>query len=51
MLTGDYHLGETLSGWAPAAVVPGTPVPAPTPIFRKLDDSVVEEELARLREG
>jgi methionyl-tRNA synthetase len=31
--------------------VPGTPVPPPAPIFRKLDDSVVAEELARLENG
>jgi methionyl-tRNA synthetase len=28
--------------------VPGTPVAKPTPIFTKLDPSVVDEELARL---
>jgi methionyl-tRNA synthetase len=30
--------------------VPGTPVPAPVPVFTKLDDSVVAEEIARLEE-
>jgi methionyl-tRNA synthetase len=30
-------------------VVPGTPIAAPTPVFTKLDDSVVETEIARMR--
>ena len=30
---------------------PGTPLSPPTPVFRKLDESIVEEELARLEEG
>jgi methionyl-tRNA synthetase len=50
ILAGDYHLGETLPAWRPSPIVPGTPVPPPTPIFRKLDDSIVAEELARLEE-
>jgi methionyl-tRNA synthetase len=29
-------------------VVPGTKVEKPTPVFTKLDPSVVDEELARL---
>jgi methionyl-tRNA synthetase len=48
VITGNYTLGETVAAWESAPIVPGTPVPAPSPIFRKLDDSVVEEELARL---
>ncbi|RJK97852.1 methionine--tRNA ligase [Vallicoccus soli] len=36
------------SGWGPVPLVPGTPVAPPTPVFRKLDASVVDEELARL---
>jgi len=47
VLRGDYRLGETVPAWRPVPVVPGTPVPAPSPIFRKLDDSVVEEERPR----
>jgi methionyl-tRNA synthetase len=48
ILTGDYTLGETVAPWRSAPIVPGTPIPPPSPIFRKLDDSVVTEELARL---
>jgi methionyl-tRNA synthetase len=51
ILTGDYRRGETLRAWGPTPVVPGTPVPPPAPVFRKLDDSVVDEELARLENG
>jgi methionyl-tRNA synthetase len=36
--------------WGTRPIEPGTPVAPPTPAFRKLDDSVVEEELARLEE-
>jgi methionyl-tRNA synthetase len=46
-ITGDY--GDP-PGWGSAPVVPGTPVGAPTPIFTKLDESIVAEELERLRE-
>jgi len=49
VLMGDYRLGETMAAWASSPIVPGTVIPAPSPIFRKLDDSVVEEELARLK--
>ena len=45
VITGDY------SQQAPMGRVlfrPGTPIKPPTPVFVKLDDSVVDEELARL---
>jgi len=45
VITGDYATGER---WGPSKVVPGTPIDPPSLIFRKLDTSVVEEELARL---
>ena len=48
VLMGDYRRGETLSAWGRTPIVPGTAVPAPSPIFRKLDDSLVAEEIARL---
>ncbi len=47
VLTGDYTAMQ--GTWHRIPVQPGTPVAVPTPIFTKLDDSVVESELARLR--
>ena len=35
-------------GWARQEITPGSPLKQPTPLFRKLDESVVEEEYARL---
>ena len=34
--------------WDRAALKPGSPIPRPKPLFRKLDDSLIEEEAARL---
>ncbi|GAA2549374.1 methionine--tRNA ligase [Winogradskya consettensis] len=45
VLTGDYTVGAK---WESVPLVAGTPLAAPTPIFRKLDVSVIEEELERL---
>ncbi|MDM7855552.1 methionine--tRNA ligase [Cellulomonas alba] len=44
VITGDY---SAVPAWTPVPVKPGTPVAKPTPVFTKLDDSIVEEELAR----
>ncbi len=45
VITGDY---SATPRWERKPIVPGTPVAKPTPVFTKLDPSVVEEELARL---
>jgi methionyl-tRNA synthetase len=45
VLTGDYAAGAR---WGPRELVPGTPLQPPTPVFTKLDPSIVDEELARL---
>ncbi|MFA7249219.1 MAG: class I tRNA ligase family protein, partial [Dehalococcoidia bacterium] len=43
------HAGDVEAcGWQRTPVLAGTPLPAPAPLFRKLDDSVVAEEEARL---
>ena len=34
-------------GWKLAEIRPGSPIEAPVPLFKKLDESVVEEEAAR----
>ena len=40
---------DTLAdGWARRDIVPGAPIEKPTPLFRKLDDSIIEEENNRL---
>jgi methionyl-tRNA synthetase len=45
VLTGDY---SGFPAWESVPIAPGTVVGPPTPIFTKLDPSVVDEELARL---
>ncbi len=49
VITGDYRLGHTLPAWRRAPLTPGAPVAKPAPVFTKLDDAIVEEELDRLR--
>jgi methionyl-tRNA synthetase len=48
IITGDY---SAVTPWQRRPLVPGTPVGKPTPVFTKLDPSVVDEELARLAAG
>jgi methionyl-tRNA synthetase len=50
VLMGDYRRGETVAAWESVPLVPGTTVGPAVPVFRKLDDSVVAEELGRLEE-
>jgi len=47
VITGDY---SGTAPWRSEPIVPGTPLSAPTPLFPKLDESVIDEELARLAE-
>jgi methionyl-tRNA synthetase len=47
VLTGDYAVD---AHWGRAAITPGAPVGAPTPLFAKLDPSIVDEELARMEQ-
>src|SRR5687767_11538229 len=47
VITGRYDEGQ--AGWESTPLPPsGTPLAPPTPIFTKLDPSIVDEELARL---
>ena len=48
VLTGDY---STDARWEPRPLVAGIPVEPPTPLFAKLDQSVVDDELARMEQG
>ncbi|MEP7160227.1 MAG: methionine--tRNA ligase [Dermatophilaceae bacterium] len=48
VIMGDYTTGPI---WGPRPLAVGTPIAKPTPVFTKLDPSVVEEEMERLRVG
>ncbi len=48
VLTGDY---ATAGRWEPGALPAGQLLLAPAPLFKKLDNSVAAEELARLNEN
>jgi methionyl-tRNA synthetase len=50
IITGPYEEGQAVWASTPLAA-PGTPLASPKPVFTKLDDSVVEEELRRLEGG
>ena len=43
MLTGDY--ASWIGAWEPSELAPGQKLREPKPLFRKLDASVVEDEL------
>ncbi len=47
IITGDYT--GVRDTWSRRDLVAGTAIPAPVPVFTKLDDSIVEDELARMR--
>jgi len=46
VLTGDYS--TAVGRWESTPIAVGQPIAPPTPIFAKLDPSVIDEELARL---
>jgi methionyl-tRNA synthetase len=48
VLTGQYAV--TAGRWAPSPLPPGQKLREPKPLFKKLDDSIVEEELRRMEE-
>ncbi|WP_166850334.1 methionine--tRNA ligase [Isoptericola sp. BMS4] len=54
VITGDYqadqHGEHGFPTWTSRPVAAGTPIDKPTPVFTKLDDSIVDSELERLRE-
>jgi len=49
ILTGDYT--GWVGTWEPSNLQPGQPLREPKPLFRKLDESIVDEELARMRDA
>ncbi|OKL50360.1 methionine--tRNA ligase [Boudabousia marimammalium] len=44
IITGDY---TNVTPWQPREIVVGTPVAKPKPIFQKLDEAIIAEELER----
>jgi methionyl-tRNA synthetase len=46
ILTGDYT--SWVGAWEPSALPPGQALREPRPLFKKLDESIVDEELARM---
>jgi methionyl-tRNA synthetase len=46
ILTGDYS--KWTGRWEPSALPPGQKLAPPQPLFRKLEDSVVADELVRM---
>ena len=49
VLTGNYV--DRVGSWAPPSLPAGQALQQPKPLFKKLDDSIVKEELARLEAG
>ena len=49
VLTGDY--ASWVGRWRPGELPPGQPLQQPAPLFKKLDEKIVEEELARLEKS
>jgi methionyl-tRNA synthetase len=49
VLTGEYGAAEAV--WASRPIAAGRPLQPPTPVFKKLDVSIVDEELDRLAGG
>ena len=45
VITGSY---DTTFRWSSRPIAAGTPLSVPAPLFTKLDQSVVDEEIARL---
>jgi methionyl-tRNA synthetase len=43
-----YRPAGSGHGWRPSALAPESPLLQPEPLFKKLDDSVADEELKRL---
>ncbi len=49
VLTGNYS--SWVGSWEPSTLAPGQRLLEPKPLFRKLDESIVDEELRRLAGG
>lgn len=50
----SYDASQASGRWEPSTLQPGQPIEQPQPLYKKLDESIIEEERARLgkpREG
>jgi methionyl-tRNA synthetase len=47
IITGDYELGENVHPWRSETLGTGVPVPKPQPIFAKIPEEAIAEELDR----
>ena len=47
ILTGDYT--TWVGAWEPSDLRPGQALSEPRPLFKKLDEGIVDEELERMR--
>ena len=43
-----YHAGNASGRWQPSELQPGQKLNQPEPLYRKLDDEIIEQERARL---
>jgi methionyl-tRNA synthetase len=48
VLTGDY--ASWVGRWQPSTLPPGQKLQQPAPLFKKLDEAIIEQELARLEQ-
>ena len=48
IITGDY---TTTAKWQTTPIAVGTPISKPKPVFTKLDESIIEEELERMNQN
>ncbi|OQY18641.1 MAG: methionine--tRNA ligase [Anaerolineaceae bacterium 4572_32.2] len=46
-----YDASTLTEGWEPSQLPPGQTLRKPEPLFKKLDESIIEEELARMAGG
>ena len=49
-LVSRYEPPANTGRWEPSQLPPGQPLRKPKPLFRKLDESIIEEEIARMTE-
>ena len=51
IITGDYKLGVNVHPWGREAIVDGTEIHKPEPVFQKIPEEAVDEELSRFNQG